>query len=147
MDVKAEYTFDAPIAKVWDAMLDPDRLAACMPGCEQLTAIGDDQFEATLKMGVGPVTGTYQAKITLTDKEPSRSFKMIVEGSGTPGFVRGEARIYLEEQGAGTLVKVEGEAQVGGTVARVGQRLIGTVNKMMMDRFFSCMMESPSLKP
>jgi carbon monoxide dehydrogenase subunit G len=146
MDIKADYTFDAPIAKVWEAMLDPDRLAACMPGCEQLTPIGDDQFEAVLKMGVGPVTGTYEAKITLTDKEPTSSFKMIVEGSGAPGFVRGEARINLEAQGAKTLVKIEGEAQVGGTVARVGQRLIGTVNKMMMDRFFTCLMESPNLK-
>ena len=61
----------------------------------------------------------------------------MVEGTGKPGFVKGEAtRIELVEQNETTIVNVKGQGQVGGLIARVGQRLLGTVSKMMMDRFF-----------
>ena len=144
MEVKGDYEFGAPAARVWETLLDPDVLAGCMPGCDELTPLGNDQYEATLSVGVGAIKGNYRAKITVADQVPIRSYKLMVEGSGTPGFVRGEATISLEEQGEKTLVKVDGDAQVGGTVARVGQRLLGTVNKMMMDRFFSCIGEAAS---
>lgn len=85
-------------------------------------------------MGVGSIKGAYQAKISLSDLVPERSYRLGIEGNGSPGFVRGEALI--------TLVRIDGEAQVGGTIARVGQRLIASVNKMMMDRFFACIQES-----
>ena len=141
MDIKGSYSFNAPVARVWDVLLDPDSLAHCIPGCEELTPVDDGQFEATLSVGVGAIRGKYLAKITLTDRVPTSSYKLIVEGSGTPGFVRGEAIISLEEQGNETLVNIEGDAQVGGTIARVGQRLLGSVNKTMMDRFFTCLQE------
>ena len=142
MEVKGNYSFDAPVAKVWEVLLDPDTLARCMPGCERLTPLGNGQYEATLSVGVGSIKGTYQARITVADQVPTHSYKLIVEGNGSPGFVRGEARISLEEQDGKTLVKVEGDAQVGGTIARVGQRLLGSVNKMMLDRFFNCLREA-----
>ena len=142
MDVNGSYLFDAPAARVWEVLLDPDTLAHCMPGCEKLTPLGNDQYEATLSVGIGSIKGTYQAKIALADQVPLRSYKLTVEGSGSPGFVRGEAFISLEEQEGKTLVKVDGDAQVGGTIARVGQRLIGSVNKTMMDRFFNCLQEA-----
>ena len=93
-------------------------------------------------MGVGSFKGAYQAKISLSDLVPERSYRLGIEGNGSPGFVRGEALITLEEQDGKTLVRIDGEAQVGGTIARVGQRLIASVNKMMMDRFFACIQES-----
>ena len=142
MEVKADYSFDAPIAKVWEVLQDPDTLAHCMPGCEKLDPVGNDRYQATMSVGVGAIKGIYQATITLADQMPMRSYKLIVEGNGSPGFVRGEALISLEEQAGKTLVNVEGEAQVGGTIARVGQRLLGTANRMMMDRFFSCLQET-----
>ena len=142
MDVNSSYSFDAPAARVWEVLLDPDALAQCMPGCEKLTPLGNDQYEATISVGVGSIKGSYMAKITVADQVPMSSYRLIVEGTGTPGFVRGVAHISLEDHGETTLVKVAGEAQVGGTVARVGQRLIGSVNKMMMDRFFTCLQEA-----
>ena len=141
MDVKGEYTFDAPAARVWEVLLDPSMLARCMPGCEKLAPLGDDQYEASITLGVGSITGSYTAKITLADVAPMSSYKLIVEGSGSPGFVRGEATISLEEREGKTLVKVDGKAQVGGTIARVGQRLLGSINKIIMDRFFTCLQE------
>ena len=139
MDVKGSYSFDAPVARVWELLLDPQSLSQCMPGCEALTPIGDDRYEATMSVGVGTIKGTYSAKITIADRLPMRSYRLIVEGEGRPGFMRGEATISLEEAEGKTLVRVDGDAQVGGTIARVGQRLLGSANKMMMDRFFKCL--------
>lgn len=141
MDVKAEYVFDAPVERVWQVLLDPASLAHCMPGCEELVPLGGQEYEATLSVGVGAVRGTFKVTITLADQVPMRSYTLAVEGKGSPGFVRGQGRISLEPQGQGTLVRVEGEAQVGGTIARVGQRLLSSVNKMMLDRFFACLNE------
>ena len=142
MDVNSSYHFDAPVARVWEVLLDPDVIARCLPGCEKLTPLGDDQYEAIISVGVGAVRGSYTARITVADQVPMCSYRLVVEGTGAPGFVRGVANISLEDQGERTLVKVDGEAQVGGTVARVGQRLIGNVNRMMMDRFFTCLQET-----
>ena len=142
MDVKATYEFGAPPERVWAIMLDPEYLAQCMPGCENLTPVGDGQYTAALSAGVGAIKGRFQAKIALTDLVPPQSFRMSVQGQGTPGFVNGSALISLKAKDGGTLVHVEGEAQVGGTIARVGSRLIGSVNKMMMERFFSCLQKA-----
>lgn len=142
MDVVGNYSFPAPAARVWEVLLDPDILGRCMPGCEQLTSLGNDQYQATMAVGVGSITATFTARITIADQTPMSSYRLIVEGQGSPGFVRGEAFVTLEDQGNETLVKVEGEAQVGGTIARVGQRLLGSVNKAMMDRFFTCLQEA-----
>jgi carbon monoxide dehydrogenase subunit G len=100
---------------------------------------GDNEYSATLMVGVGAVKGTYEAKITMVDMVPHSSYKMLVEGTGSAGFVRGAGDIKLEEGATGgTVIQVEGDAQVGGTVALVGQRLMSTVSKQMMDRFFRC---------
>ena len=145
MDVRGEYPFDAPLERVWEVLLDPDALARCMPGCEQLSPLGEGHYEATMSLGLGSIKGTYRAKITVADQVLLRSYKLIVDGNGAAGFVRGEALVSLAGQNGKTVVTVEGQAQVGGTIARVGQRLIGSVNKMMMDRFFNCLRESASL--
>ena len=142
MQVKTSYTFDAPAAQVWATILDPEVIAGCVPGCEALTPLGDDQYEASLNVGVGSIKASYKAKITLADQAPPTSYKLKVEGRGSPGFVQGEALISLLENGDKTTVQVEGDAQVGGTIARVGQRLLGTVNQRMMDNFFNCLKES-----
>ena len=142
MDVAGTYSFDAPIAKVWDVLLDPASLASCMPGCESMEPLGEDKYRATLSVGVGSISGRFEATIAIADRVPPRSYKLTVEGKGSPGFVRGEALVSLEELDGKTVVTVTGEAQVGGTVARVGQRLLGSVNKMMLDRFFTCLQQS-----
>ena len=144
MRVSFSYTFNAPAAKVWTTILDPETIARCMPGCQALIPLGDDQYEAALSVGVGSIKASYKAKITLADQVPTTSYKLKVEGNGSPGFVNGEASISLSEEGQTTILSVAGDAQVGGTIARVGQRLLGTVNQRMMDNFFNCLKEAVS---
>ena len=139
MQVEGQYTINAPVDKVWAYLNDPIGLQACIPGCEQLTPAGEDSYEATLKVGVAAVKGTYQGKVAINDKEPPNRYRMLVEGSGGPGFVRGEAIIELQAKDANsTVVKVKGDGQVGGTVAGVGQRMLGGVAKMLMNQMFDC---------
>jgi len=139
MKIEGSHEIPAPRQLVWDAFLDPDRLRQAMPGCEKLEAVGDDEYKATLKIGIAAVKGTFEGKVKLSDKKPPDSYRMAVEGSGGPGFVRGEAAISLVETPGGTRVDYTADVQVGGLIAGVGQRLLGGVSKMMADQFFSRM--------
>ena len=142
MEVSGEYVFDAPAERVWNVLLNPDNLAHCLPGCEELVPLGDDKYQAKLTVTIGPIKGSYTATISVSDQVPLRSYTLNVVGDGSPGFVRGQALVSLDDKGDTTTVRVEGQADVGGTVARVGQRLIGSVNKMMMDRLFTCLQKA-----
>ncbi len=143
MEVSAHYKFDAPRQRVWDLLVDPEVIAGCLPGCESMAPTGDDTWRATLTIGIAAVTGRYQGTVRMTDKDEPAGYTLAVEGKGKPGFVNGSANIALTETdgGARTSVAVTGNAQVGGTIARVGQRLLGGVSKMTMDRFFACLQE------
>src|SRR5438045_5874585 len=139
MDVNGSYTFAAPPDAVWKLLTDPDVIAGCLPGCDRLEPIGEDQYRAALTLAVASVSGSYTGTVSMLDKQPPHSYRLVVDGRGTPGFVNGEATIELVEEGGGTIVRVAGRGQVGGLIARVGQRLLGSVSKMMMDRFFACL--------
>jgi carbon monoxide dehydrogenase subunit G len=139
VQVEGQYTIKAPIERVWQYLHDPASLQQCIPGCEKLEPQGEDAYEATMKVGVAAVKGTYQGRVVITDKEPPHRYRMLVEGSGSPGFVRGEAWIELSaSDGDTTVVKVKGDGQVGGTVAGVGQRMLGGIAKMLMNQMFDC---------
>ena len=139
MQVEGQYTINAPIERVWAYLMDPAGLQQCIPGCETLEPRGEDAYEATLKVGVAAVKVTYQGKVAIVDQEAPHRYRMLVEGSGGPGFVRGEARVELSAVQEGvTLVAVKGDGQVGGTVAGVGQRMLGGVAKMLMKQMFDC---------
>jgi carbon monoxide dehydrogenase subunit G len=92
-----------------------------------------------MTVGLAAITGTYNGTVVLADKMPPSSYRLIVEGQGRAGFVKGGSDITLRPEGNGTTVDVNGNVQVGGAIARVGQRLIGSVAKMMMDKFFGCL--------
>ena len=142
MQLSSTYRFDAPRETVWTLLLDPDVLAQCLPGCESLEPTGDDTYRATLNVGVAAVSGRYEATVKIVDRQEPSRYRLTVDGKGRGGFVKGEAAVSLavdETRDGQTLVTVEGQAQVGGTVARVGQRLLASVSKMMMDRFFDCL--------
>ncbi|MCC6179913.1 MAG: carbon monoxide dehydrogenase subunit G [Chloroflexi bacterium] len=139
MKVEGNYTFDAPRDRVWSVLMNPESLKACIPGCETITPSGEDAYDATMKVGVAAIRGSYKGKIRITDKNEPNSYRLQVEGSGGPGFVRGAADIQLVDQGATTQVHVLGDGQVGGTVAGVGQRMLGGVAKMLMGQFFECL--------
>jgi hypothetical protein len=139
MDVSGSYTFAAPPEAVWKLLIDPEVIASCLPGCDGLEPLGDDKYRAALTLAVAAVSGSYTGTVSMLDKNPPHSYRLVVEGAGKPGFVNGEATIELVAEGAGTTVRVNGRGQVGGLIARVGQRLLGSVSKMMMDRFFACL--------
>ncbi|MGH9329330.1 MAG: CoxG family protein [Vicinamibacterales bacterium] len=139
MQVSASYTFDVPAARVWDTLMDPAIVCVCLPGCRELRPLGGDKYEAGLTVAVSAITGTFKGTIAIENQVPPRSYRLVVEGSGGAGFVRGHSTITLAEDGAKTVVDVAGDVQVGGAVARVGQRLLSGVSKMMMDRFFECL--------
>ena len=141
MKLEGSYEVPAPRTKVWDAFLDPKMLKQAIPGCESLEAIGPDEYKATMKVGVGGVKGTFEGKVRLGDKNPPDSYKLAVEGSGGPGFIRGETVITLTDSGSGTKVSYTADLQVGGLIASVGQRMLGGVSKMMADKFFNRMSE------
>lgn len=137
MKLQGHYDLPAPRDRVWQALLDPEQLAKAMPGCEKLEAVGPGEYRATLKVGVAAVKGTFEGKVKLSDVQPPNRYTMMVEGSGSPGFVRGEAVMELSEVEGGTRVAYEGDVQIGGLIAGVGQRMLGGVAKMMVDQFFS----------
>jgi len=141
MKIEGSHDVPAPRQRVWEAFLDPEMLRQAIPGCERLEATGGDEYKATMKIGVGAVKGTFEGKVKLADKKPPESYRMEVEGSGGPGFVRGGTLITLSEIDGGTRVSYEADVQVGGLIAGVGQRMLGGVSKMMADKFFGKMSE------
>jgi carbon monoxide dehydrogenase subunit G len=131
MKLEGSYTFEAPRDEVWQALLDPEVLAKVMPGCEKLEETGKDQYKAAMKIKVGPVQGQFQGSIKLTDIREPESYEMEVEGKGPAGFMKGKGSVHLEDQGASTVMHYGGEAQVGGRIASVGQRLLDSSAKAL----------------
>lgn len=139
MDVTGRYTFDAPIDDVWRVLMDPEAIKGCLPGCESLTPIGEDRYQATITAGVAAISATYQGTVAILDKSPPTAYRMVVEGKGKPGFLKGDATVTLTSAEQGTTVAIAGAVQVGGAIASVGQRLLGSASRVMMDRFFACL--------
>jgi uncharacterized protein len=139
MQISGSYVFQAPAARVWDLLMNTDAIAACVPGCQELTPLGGDRYRAKLAVAVAAVTGNYDATIALEEKTPPLGYTLRVEGQGRPGFVKGSSRVQLVDQQGSTRVDVSADVQVGGAVARVGQRLLEGVGRTMMNRFFACL--------
>ena len=141
MKIEGANEIPAPQDKVWTAFQDPATLAKAIPGCEGLEEIGPGEYKAVMKVGVAAIKGTFEGKVKLMDLEPPNRYRMAVEGSGGPGFVRGEAGMQMSDVAGGTKVSYDADVQVGGLIASVGQRMLGGVTKMMLDQFFTRMSE------
>ena len=102
----------------------------------------DNTYQMIVNVKVGPMNGKYQGTISILDQEIPKSYRLIAEGKGSLGFARGSALVTLSDLSDTTSLLVDGEMEIGGTVARIGQRIIGTVSKTMMDRFFECLTQS-----
>jgi carbon monoxide dehydrogenase subunit G len=123
MKLAGDYRFNAPASEVWKALLDPVVLAAVMPGCEKLELV-EDAYVGDLNIKVGPVQGKFHGKVVLADVVKEQGYTMTVDGRGAPGFVKAKAAVKLTPEGAQTLMVYDADAQVGGRIASVGQRLI-----------------------
>jgi uncharacterized protein len=139
MEITATYRFAAAPSDVWRLLMDPEAIKSCLPGCREMRPIGDNRYHAEISIGVAAVTGTFTATVTLSDQKPPESYRLTVDATGRPGFAKGSATIVLKPSTAGTDVDVTANSEVGGLIARVGQRLIDGVAKMTMDRFFGCL--------
>jgi carbon monoxide dehydrogenase subunit G len=139
MDITGSYTFSASPDRVWSLLMDPAVISSCIPGCNKFEPDGPDRYKATLTLGLAAITGTYEGTVVITEKLPPTSYRLTVEGEGRPGFVKGNVAITLRAEGATTVVDVNGTVETGGAIARLGQRLIGNVSRMMQDRFFACL--------
>src|SRR5215831_976647 len=123
MKLEGDYLFEASVSEVWSALFDPVILAAVMPGCEKLELV-DGHYVGDIKVKVGPIQGNFTGKVDLQDKVEPESYTMIVDGRGAPGFVKATAHVTLAAAGDATRVHYDTDAQVGGKIASVGQRLL-----------------------
>ena len=139
MKVEGEFSFESDRETVWNSMLSPDILSSCIPGCEKFEPTGEDSYDIVLNVGIGAIRGKYTGTIAIVDKQHLESFKMVVEGKGSGGSIRGEGVLNFTEYGGKTEVTIVGDARPTGMIARVGQRLIGSASKMLMNQFFECM--------
>ncbi len=136
--VEGSFTVGADRETVWAALLSSETLASCIPGCEGLELLEDDSYEVSLTAGVGPVSAAYTGRIALSEKIEPESFRMLFTGQGSAGSVRGDGTVTLVEAAGETEIRVVGDAQVTGAIARVGQRLLGSASRMLMNQFFAC---------
>jgi carbon monoxide dehydrogenase subunit G len=139
--LKIEGTQKIAVARerVFAALTDPAILQKCIPGCEQMERTGDNQYSAKLTAGVGPIKGVFTAMVSLADLTAPSHYKLVVEGKGQPGFVKGAGELNLTENGEGTSIQYSGEINVGGLLASVGQRMIQGAANMMAGRFFTAL--------
>ena len=136
MKIQGKQKLEAPPQKVWDLIMDVDALAEIIPGCQHLEETMPGVFEARLNVGVAPVKGEFSGSVKMEDIQFPESYRMIVEGSGTPGFMKGSTKIRLEPDGDQTILHIEGDVQIGGVIAGVGQRMLSGVAKLLMSQFF-----------
>ncbi len=141
MKISGSYELALPPARAYTILQDPAILARCMPGCDHLNRIGETEdghvaYEMKMKMAISSVQGLFAGTVKLADPNEPSSFRLIVEGSGKIGFMKGEGVLTFVESGAGTDVRYEGEVNVGGVIAGVGQRLLDVTAKHIIKKFF-----------
>ena len=139
MKIEGTHHLNAPRNRVYESLVNPEVLQRCIPGCERLEKTAEDTYSATIRAGIGPIKGVFTGTVRLEEMRPPDHYRIVVEGKGAPGFVKGSGDLDLEEQGDGTLIKYTGDLQVGGMLAGVGQRMIQGAAKMMASQFFTAL--------
>ena len=137
MEMKGEQLVPASQQDVWNALNDPQMLKECIPGCEALERVADNEYMVLMVSRVGPVSAKFKGKLTLADVNPPRSYSLAFEGQGgAAGFAKGGAQVQLSSQDGATRLSYEAKANVGGKLAQIGSRLIEAAAKKVADDFF-----------
>ena len=140
MRISGSSTLEAPVDKVWEAILDPAVLARCLPGCESLSVIGEDRYAMSVTAGVAAIRGTYAGEVALADKVPAESLTMKASGAGAPGTIDADVTVRLSPSpSGGTDLSYEADASVGGAIGGVGQRMLAGVTRKMAGQFFTAL--------
>lgn len=157
MKIGGSYTLPVARDRAYQMLQDPEILARCMPGTDHLARIGPDEYEMKMKVVISAVQGLFAGKVRITDQKPPQQFRLVVEGSGKVGFMKGEGLLTLVPAtvttgisirgSEGAEVRYEGDVQVGGTIAGVGQRLLDTTAKMIIKKFFEKLAEIVAQTP
>ena len=142
MKLSGSYEFNAAPEKVWQTLTNPDSLIACIPGCEKMESLGNDEYATTVSISMGPIRSKFDVSVKMVDMKPFESYSLIIEGKGSSGFVRGESHVKLTDNGGKTTVDVETDSSSGGMLARVGQRMMESFARSMMEKFFSCLQQT-----
>ena len=148
MKISGSYTLPVAPERAYELLQDPAILARAIPGCESLEKIGPDEYRMKMKVLVAALSGQFEGKVRIADQAPPTAFRLVVEGSGRVGFLKGDGLLKLSpaatvrvlsaaaRETPSTIISYEGDAQLGGTIAAVGQRLIDGTTKMMIKKFF-----------
>ena len=132
MKIEGEYIFDGPREAVWEIVRDPDVLATALPGTQSLEQISENEYQGEMQVRIGPVGGLFSGRVVISNEIPPESLTMTVEGKGKPGFVKGTGNVQLLPQEDQTLMKYQGDMEVGGRLASVGQRMMDSVSKSLL---------------
>jgi carbon monoxide dehydrogenase subunit G len=136
MKITGAHTIAVDQQRAYAVLQEPEVMARCMPGCESLVQIGENEYEMRMKMIIASVQGLFAGKVRIADQRPYESFRLIVNGTGKIGFMNGDGLLTLVPVDGRTEVRFEGDVSVGGVIAGVGQRLLDTTSKMLIKRFF-----------
>jgi len=137
MTMSGEQQLPASRETVWAKLNDPEVLKACIPGCETLEKLSDTEFQAVAVIKIGPVKATFKGKVTLSDLDPPNGYRISGQGEGgVAGFAKGGATVALVPKDSDTLLSYNVEAQIGGKLAQLGQRLVNGAAKKLADDFF-----------
>ncbi|MGB7256447.1 MAG: carbon monoxide dehydrogenase subunit G [Pseudolabrys sp.] len=137
MTMTGEVQLPAPRATVWEKLNDAETLKACIPGCEELNKTSDTEFQAVAVTKIGPVKARFKGNVQLTDLDPPNGYRISGQGDGgVAGFAKGGATVKLADKDGGTLLSYNVEAQIGGKLAQLGQRLVNGAAKKVADEFF-----------
>lgn len=137
LDIGGNEAIPAPVEALWVALNDPNVLTRCVPGCKSMTEIAPDAYKVDMQLKVAAVGGSFEGEISLADKEAPRTCSIKVSGAGTLGHGNGTARFEIEPDGEnGSRLIYKGTGEIGGLVAGVGQRILASVSKHLIGRFF-----------
>ncbi len=137
MEATGEYRLGVSRQTVWNALLDPEVLQRCIPGCEAFEKLADDRYKATVKTAIGPVKATFTSELRITRAVPPERYRLEGEGkAGAVGFGRGGADVTLKAEGAETVLRYAADFQVGGRLAQIGSRLVAGATRKLADQFF-----------
>ena len=137
MKLEGRQVIETPLAQAWERIIDPRVLRACTPGLEKLEARDPDHYDALLEVRLPAITGRFEGSLEFLERVPPERLKFRLAGKGAVGFVDGEVTLLLSEVDEGTSVQYVADVQIGGQVARLGQRMISGVTREMAGQFFS----------
>jgi hypothetical protein len=143
MEMSGEERISATQGETWTALNDPEILKACVPGCESIERVAENEYQVLMVARVGPVSAKFKGKLVLSDLDPPNAYAIAFEGQGgAAGFGKGSARVQLAPEGAGTLLRYQVKASVGGKLAQIGSRLVDAAARKISQDFFAAFNET-----